>query len=1011
MAIAATLGILLIRLLLEGLLERNAPMLLFTVAVLVAAYFGGLGPGLLATGLSVVAGGYLFIEPGDRFWPVAVPEQARMVLFILTGAAISFLCHRLWVWRRRESQSEERFRLLVENVKEYAIFHLDPLGRVTSWNAGAARIMQYGGGEILGQHFARFYEPLQEQTDRPQEDLRIAAETGQFVGEAWLARKDGTHFWGSVTITALRGETGELRGFAQVIRDISERRRTMEELRSTEQRMRAIFDNAGVGLVEVDRDDRIIAANDRLCKILGYAREQLLGMTVHDLTYPDDRAITRKLNQQLHDGQRDRFEYEKRYLRQDGRPLWVRVTVSSVRDQHGTWLRSIGVIEDITKRKQAEAALRESEDRFREAFARAPVGMALTDHNGRFLQVNPAYCRLVGFEEHQLVGTGLTFRDLTHPDDLDKNVRVIDQLLSGEIPAFFCEKRYIHKDGQPVWVRASVTARRDPDGQPLQLVAVVENIDDRKRTEEELRRSEEFAQKILASSISGLYIYDLRLARITYISPQYTRLTGYALADLEAMGADMLELFHPNDRQRVLSHIASAASARDEQVREIEYRFRTRDGRWIWCLSRETVFARDVDGSVRQYLGTFLDVTQRKQAEEESHAAKHSAEQARAAAEEANRAKDHFLAVLSHELRTPLTPVLAGVSMLQAAGEQFDPDTRDQLAMIRRNVEMEAKLIDDLLDMTRIAKGKIELDLRPIEFCEIVRRAVEVVRPEIEARNLHFAIELGSCSGCCVNADAGRLQQVFWNLLNNAIKFTPRGGSIKVICALDGHDILAEVVDSGVGMDPQALERIFNAFEQAERTVTRQFGGLGLGLAISRTLVELHGGRISAHSEGRGRGSRFTIRLPLSEGAHCRVTPHAIQHGEGANGYNNGAMPLRILLVEDHADTARVMRRLLLAGGHQVSVATDVNSALQTAGDRRFDLLISDLGLPDGSGIDLICELRRRGNEMAAIALSGYGQEEDIARSRGAGFAEHLTKPVNIERLHEVIAETAAKAR
>ena len=389
---------------------------------------------------------------------------------------------------------------------------------------------------------------------------------------------------------------------------------------------------------------------------------------------------------------------------------------------------------------------------------------------------------------------------------------------------------------------------------------------------------------------------------------------------------------------------------------------------------------------------------ERKLGEEALRAAKESAERAKSAAEQANRAKDHFLAVLSHELRTPLTPVMMGLSLLE--DRPLDPPTRETLEMIRRNVELEARLIDDLLDVSRIAQGKIELGLSAVELCTVIRRAVEVCKPDIEARGLHFGVDLGPAAPYWVQADVARLQQVFWNLLKNAIKFTPQGGCVGIRCRPDEKHVVVEVNDSGIGIEAEALSRIFNAFEQAERSITQQFGGLGLGLAIGKALVEMHGGRIEAHSEGRDKGATFRVRLPLTAPAGVPHTPAAAPR--------QVVRPLRILLVEDHGVTAKMMRMVLTSDGHSVETAGDVAAALELAGRHAFDLLLSDLGLPDGSGYDLIRQLRQRGHTFPAIALSGYGQQDDIQRSREAGFAAHLTKPASREAIVAAVAEVAA---
>ena len=396
-----------------------------------------------------------------------------------------------------------------------------------------------------------------------------------------------------------------------------------------------------------------------------------------------------------------------------------------------------------------------------------------------------------------------------------------------------------------------------------------------------------------------------------------------------------------------------------------------------------------------------MDITERRQAEEALQAARDSAEQAKAGAELANRAKDHFLAVLSHELRTPLTPVVMAVSMLQDRPD-LDPHARETLEMVRRHVEMEARLIDDLLDVMRIARGKVELSRTPVELCTVINRAVEVCQPDIEARGLHFGVDLGPAAPYWVEADVSRLQQVFWNLLKNAIKFTPHGGCVGIRCRPEGEYVVAEVNDSGIGIEADALPRIFSAFEQAERSITRQFGGLGLGLTISKALVEMHGGTIEAQSAGRDQGATFRVRLPLTAPAGRPAAPAAAPLP--------AVRPLRILLVEDHGVTANMMRKVLTADGHSVETAGDVATALELAGRHDFDLLVSDLGLPDGSGHDLMRELRARGHKFPGIALSGYGQEEDIQRSRQAGFAAHLTKPASRELVARAVAAATASA-
>ncbi len=437
-------------------------------------------------------------------------------------------------------------------------------------------------------------------------------------------------------------------------------------------------------------------------------------------------------------------------------------------------------------------------------------------------------------------------------------------------------------------------------------------------------------------------------------------------------------------------------------------------------LSGQPLFGDSIDvvftdGSVRSLLGNvvpvldahgrptgavaaFLDVTDRKRGEEDLKAARQAAEQAQAAAEAASHAKDQFIAVLSHELRTPLTPVLAAASALGRSNPP--PDVREHLEMIQRNVELEARLIDDLLDVARIERGQYALSKRTVELCKILRDAIEVCAPEMAAQKLDLSADIPE-GPQVMEGDPARLEQVFWNLLNNAIKFTPSGGRISVRCRREGGDGVVEVADTGRGIAPDVLPHLLHAFQRGDRPPGGKIGGLGLGLSISKAIVELHGGGLSAYSDGVGKGATFVVRLPLSAGAEV---------GE-PGGLPSSAPPetdrtrrQRILLVEDHEDTARLLRRLLEARGHEVDVASDIATALTLSGAKRFDLLVSDLGLPDGSGLDLMRGLRARGLKLPGIALSGYGRQEDIAESRSAGFVAHLTKPVDMPRLEEAIA-------
>ncbi|WP_428938377.1 response regulator [Fontivita pretiosa] len=419
---------------------------------------------------------------------------------------------------------------------------------------------------------------------------------------------------------------------------------------------------------------------------------------------------------------------------------------------------------------------------------------------------------------------------------------------------------------------------------------------------------------------------------------------------------------------------------------------------------------RGGDGKVFGIGCVVQDVTQSKRIEREL-------KQARDAAEAASRAKDLFLATLSHELRTPLTPVLTMLESLCA--QPLDDAVRDSVEMIRRNVELEARLIDDLLDLTSIAKGKLRIHPTTVDVHALLNSALDICRPDIQARSLRLSVELRA-QRHHVRADAARLQQVFWNLIKNAAKYSRPGGSIIIRTGNtrlgpDEYQVFVEVIDDGIGIEPDALGRIFNAFEQGGSRPNT--GGLGLGLTISKSLVELHGGTLTADSPGAGRGATFTVTLktaaaPAERSAIRQDQPsepapsHAPGTAAAVNRAQHRARP-RILMVDDHPDTNLAMQRLLSSLGYDVRTAHSVASALQAADREHFDVLISDIGLPDGSGLDLMRQLlaRKGSKPIKGIALSGFGMEEDIRKSLAAGFQEHLTKPVNLQRLQHLISE------
>jgi signal transduction histidine kinase/ActR/RegA family two-component response regulator len=371
-------------------------------------------------------------------------------------------------------------------------------------------------------------------------------------------------------------------------------------------------------------------------------------------------------------------------------------------------------------------------------------------------------------------------------------------------------------------------------------------------------------------------------------------------------------------------------------------------------------------------------------------------QQQKAVIETANRTKDQFLAMLSHELRTPLTPVISALEGLETEPGQTE-DTKAALAMIRRNVELETQLIDDLLDFTRIAKDKLQLRFAPVDAHLAISNVVEICRAEVESKKLHVHLNLRANTHD-VAADAAKFQQIIWNLLKNAIKFTPEEGEIAISSLNPSPEVLTiSMRDTGIGMDPEVTQRIFDPFEQGNRSLERRFGGLGLGLAISKSLAQAHGGTLTAQSDGRDRGSTFLLSMQTMSPAETLTVPVKTRDETLRQG-------LKILLVDDHQDTCAALERLLVRRGYLVAATHSMRSAMETAVRNKFDLLISDVALPDGTGLELMMQLRAISN-IPGIAISGFGNNGDIERSLQAGFSEHLIKPVRLDTLQAAIEQ------
>ena len=656
----------------------------------------------------------------------------------------------------------------------------------------------------------------------------------------------------------------------------------------------------------------------------------------------------------------------------------------------------------LAETQMAAEALGRSEERFHIFLRNSPAASWITDEEGRIVFLSEPYTRMFGLREEDVLGKSpFELYPAVYAQTFYDNIRAVVET-EGSLTTVEAAPR---PDGSEGYYLVHKFPVRDETGRVL-VGGVAADITEMKRAETAMRESEE-RFRLATEAVSGL-IYDWDVECHTVQRSQgLLGLLGYWPEEVDNQVDWWERQVHPDDRERVHREIWSAIENGSASF-SAEYRVLHRDGRYIHAWDKGLI-VRDRTGKAVRVVGSAIDISDRWRVREEL-------EKAHREAQAANEAKDHFLATLSHELRTPLTPVLAVLSRLEAA-----PDLKahaTELSMIRRNVELEARLIDDLLDLTRISRGKLELHRREIDARRIVEHALTTTEKELAEKGLRLEVDLAP-EDHHVWADAPRLTQVLWNLLSNAAKFTPAGGTVTVRSRIERgpfgpRELAIEVQDTGIGIEPDVLPRIFDAFEQTNRRITRRYGGLGLGLAVSRAIVDLHGGRLAAASDGPGEGATFTVRLPLG-GIQEELDETGIWFGRPrAAGPAGPERPLRILLVEDHPDTAEAMADLLRLMGHEVLVAGSVTGALEAAGlvlngdghGGGIDLVVSDLGLPDGSGHDLMRELVSR-YHLKGIALSGYGTEEDIRRSRDAGFTRHLTKPVDLEALRTAIRQVS----
>jgi PAS domain S-box-containing protein len=835
-------------------------------------------------------------------------------------------------------------------------------------------------------------------------------------GEVPFTGANGRRIYDYIFVPVL-GADGEVEAVAGTTRDVTERKQAEVELQSVSERMRGLLENIDEGFLVLDSEWRFVYLNAMAERINGHRREEVLGKNHWDV-FPE--TVGTRVHRELHRvaAEKVKVEFENYYEPWD---RWYNIKAYPTAEGGVSFH-----FRDITEAKRAEDRLRESEERFRQFAEHSRKLFWMTDPvAGRVLYVNHGYRDIWGRTDESLYADPQSFLEGVHPDDRPRLAEAMQQQLAGE--ATTQEYRVVRPDGSLRWVVDRAFPIRDEAGRVYRVAGIAEDITARKRTEEDMR--------FLAGASAAL----ASLMDDASTLQKVARLAVPFFADWCAV--DMLDA--DGKLRRVA--VAHVDPAKVELAHELHRRYppdpAAPQGVWnilrrgrsemVSEITEEMITASVPDAEqlrtirelgLRSYIGvpvvahgrvlgaiTFIaaesgrlyDANDLAVAEDLAHRAAVAVENAKLyeSLKESDRRKDEFLAVLAHELRNPLAPIRNALHIMKlpAATPQAVGRIRD---VAERQVSHLTRLVDDLLDVSRIVRGKIELRKERVDLATIVNRAIETARPVIDAERHEFSATIDAAP-VWLNVDPVRLAQVVANLLNNAAKYTEKGGHIRLTAGREGGAAVIRVGDTGIGLDRDMLSRIFEMFTQVAPAHARSQGGLGIGLTLVKNLVEMHGGTVTAHSEGQGRGSEFVVRLPLA--------PQAGRAGGGAEMEHNGLPPApnarRVLVVDDNTDAAESLAVLLRLSGHDARVANDGFAALRAAQEMRPDLILLDIGMPGMDGYEVARRLRQDAafRDVKLVALTGWGQEEDRRRSKSAGFDAHYVKPIDPDVLEKLL--------
>jgi PAS domain S-box-containing protein len=956
------------------------PTLLLIVILIASAWYGGRGPGLLVLLIYELTIHY-FTAPQSLTLKFVLLMINRLLLFL---SLVLFVSSRRNAQRRLQEQSEQ-LRVSLASIGD-AVIATDINGLITFMNPTAEALTGWTGEQAANKPLAEVFHIINEFTRKPVENpVAKVLREGKTVGLAnhtVLIARDGREIPIDDSGAPIRSTQGALSGVILVFRDMSERRHA----EVTRVALAAIVESSDDAIISKSLDGTIRSWNQGAERLYGYSAEEAVGCSISMLMPPQRMNDFPTLIEKLQRGENIKhFETER--LTKDGRTIDVFLTVSPLKDALGNIFGASTIARDITERKQAEKSLQSAQEQLQLVTDTMAVAVARCSRDMRYIWVSQGYTRWVQRPLEEI--NGRLIPEIIGEEAFATIRPHIETVLTGERVEY---ESLVNMQGRGLrWINAIYTPTYDRTNTPDGWVAVIVDITSHKELEEAVRVSEE-RFRLAAEAVNGI-IYD-----IDYVTNRLERtrglfeVLGYQPREVPATNEWWIEQMHPDDRPHILEAYKHLL---DSELLEFqyEYRLRHKDGRWIHLMDRSVV-TRDDHGRATRQVGCSLDITQIREAEQ--------------ALKDADRLKDEFLAMLAHELRNPLAPICNAVQIMGRFPSP-EPEVNRMREVIERQTELLTRLVDDLLDVSRITQGRIALRKEPVELHAIITRAVETTRPLIATRQHQLNITLPH-EPVEVEGDLIRLAQAVSNLLNNAAKYTEVGGEIRLEAEVEGGEVTVRVKDTGMGISPVDLPQVFRLFSQVDRSLDRTQGGLGIGLTVVQNLIDMHGGRVEAFSEGAGKGSEFVIHLPVMTKPVTRETvavTNSIEDGKRIQ----PSTAYRILVVDDNVDSAEGMAILLKFAGHQVQMAYDGLGALELARSFLPQVVLLDIGLPKMNGYEVANQLRQEVafEKAVLIALTGYGQAEDRLRSKVAGFDHHLTKPIDYDVLSSLIYALVAK--